>query len=255
MTRYTLTNVVRRYRESRTGRMVDAFRVPHLEIGSGEIVAVVGHNGSGKSTLLEMLAFLHPPETGRILLDGKDVWADGDSLSARRRCPLLLQRSVLFRTTVLRNVMYGLRTRGMSRTDARRRAMDALCTVRLDHLAHRGHRELSGGERQRVALARALVLRPDVLLLDEPTAHVDHENEHLIEEMIRQLHGRGDTTVVLASHDSRQAMSLADRVVTLVDGQLLPGPMDNLFVGTLRRKGAGLSFHGESDLVLLQPGK
>ena len=221
--RYRLEHVVRRYRAVRSGRTIEALRVSALEVASGEVLGVVGPNGSGKSTLLETMAFLTRPDEGRILLDGRDVWADGQSLAARRRCPILLQRIVLFKTSVLKNVMYGLRARGISRHESRKKAQRVLRLARLEELAHRMYRELSGGERQRVALARLLVLEPDVLLLDEPTAHVDRDNARLIEEVIRDLRANSGMSVILASHDLRQAEALADRVVTLPDGQLFCG--------------------------------
>lgn len=252
--RYRLEDVVRRYRQLRCGRSVDALHVPALEVQSGEILGVVGPNGSGKSTLLETMALLSPPDAGRIFLDGEDVWAEGNPLAARRRCPMLLQRTVLLKTSVLGNVMYGLRARGLGRAEARRRAEAVLRLVGLDTLAHRGHRELSGGERQRVALARLLVLEPDVLLLDEPTAHVDQANARLIEDLIRELHANRGMTVILASHYVSQAQALADRVVTLIGGQLIPRLIDNLFTGTLRAAGdGGLAFHGDDGLLLSVP--
>lgn len=250
MDRFSLCNLVRQYRHSRTGQTVDALRVPQLDVPAGEILAVVGHNGSGKSTLLETMAFLQPPQSGKILLDGRDVWAQRNPLAARRRCPILLQRTVLFKTTVLKNVAYGLRLRGIKREQARRRAEDVLRRVQLDTLADRSHRELSGGERRRVALARLLALEPEILLLDEPTAHVDHVNEHLIEQAIRDLHARTGMTVVMASHNARQAMAMADRVVTLIDGRLISGTMDNFFQGTLEKDDGGLIFRSSHGLVL-----
>jgi len=120
--RYRLENVVRSYRESATGQRVEALRVPDLEVRAGEILGVVGPNGSGKSTLLETMAFLHRPDSGRLLLDGVEVWATGRTLAARRRCPVLLQRTVLLRANVLENVMYGLRLRGVGQAQARARA-------------------------------------------------------------------------------------------------------------------------------------
>jgi len=245
---YTLQNVARFYRESRTGRTVEALRVRQLEVPRGEILAVVGENGSGKSTLLETMAFLRRPDQGQILLDGVDVWHNGQALAARRRCPMLLQKTVLLKTSVLKNVMYPLRVRGVGRQEARRRAVSALSQVRLGALANRSHRELSGGERQRVALARLLVLDPDVLLLDEPTAHVDRANEHAIEGLLRDLHERAGTTIILASHNARQAAALADRVVTLVDGQLVPGTFDSFLTGTLRLEDGGYRFRGQGGL-------
>ena len=248
--RYRLDHVVRRYRPLRSPAAVEALRVPSLEVAPGEILAVVGPNGSGKSTLLETMAFLGRPDEGRILLDGCDVWQRGKTLAARRRCPMLLQRNVLFKTTVLGNVMYGLRARGMSRSKAKGKAEHVLRLVRLETLARRTHRELSGGERQRVALARVLALEPEILLLDEPTAHVDYSNAQLIDEIIRHLHATAGMTVIVASHDLRQAQSLAGRVVTLLDGQPFLGTLDNLLTGTFRIDNDALTFHGEKGLLL-----
>ncbi len=221
MGRYLLEDVVRRYEGLRGGGSVEALRVPRLEVEAGEALAVVGPNGSGKSTLLETMGFLHRPEEGRVLLDGADVWREGRGLEARRRCPLLLQKTVLFNRTVVENVMYGLRVRGLGAREARVRAEAVLRQVGLDELGDRGHRELSGGERQRAALARVLALEPEVLLLDEPTAQIDQENARVIEEVIGGLRERTQMTVILASHDLEQARRLADRIVTLVGGRLV----------------------------------
>jgi tungstate transport system ATP-binding protein len=246
----SLRDVVCRYRESASGRTVDALRVPRLDVQSGEILAVLGHNGSGKSTLLETMAFLRKPDEGRVMLDGCNTWTKSKTLAARRRCPMLLQKTVLFKCSVLKNVMYGLRLRGIGRGESRRRAEDVLKLVRLDTLARRRFSELSGGERQRVALARLLVLQPEVLILDEPTAHVDLAAERLTETMIRDLHAKLGTTVIIASHNVRQAVTLADRVVSLVDGRLMPGMIDNLFTGTLECQAEGYTFRGDSGLTL-----
>lgn len=217
---YRLEGIVRTYPTVRSEGTIEALRIPKFEVARGEALGVVGRNGCGKSTLLETLAFLSKPDKGRVFLDGQDIWAAGKSLEARRRCPMLLQRPVLFKTSVIKNVMYGLRATGMSRSLARKKAEDVLRLVQLDALAHRAHRELSGGERQRVALARVLALEPEVLLLDEPTAHVDQANAKLIEQVIQHLHATTGMVVILASHDQRQAETMTDRMITLVDGQL-----------------------------------
>jgi len=229
--RYRLENVVRSYRESATGQRVEALRVPEFEVRAGETLAIVGANGSGKSTLVETMAFLHRPESGRLLLDGVDVWATGRTLVARRRCPVLLQRTVLLRANVLENVIYGLQVRGVAPAEARGRAERALEQVRLSSRALRGRRELSGGERQRVSLARLLALEPDVMLLDEPTAHVDEANERLIEEVIRTAHAETGTTIIVATNKLAQASRLASRAVTLVAGHLFEGLSLNHFNG------------------------
>jgi len=224
MTRYVLEGVVRRYRGARAGTTVEALRVPRLEVEAGEIVAVAGPNGSGKSTLLEAMAFLQRPDEGRVLLDGRDVWAEGKALTARRRCPILLQRTVLFRRTLLQNVAYGLQVRGLGRSESLRRARAMLEEVGLSELADRGHRQLSGGERRRAALARVLALEPEVLLLDEPTAQVDEDNARLIEQVIGALHVGTGMTVILATHDLEQAERIAGRIVKLAGGRLAEEP-------------------------------
>jgi ABC-type sulfate/molybdate transport systems ATPase subunit len=194
------------------------------------------------------MAFLQRPEGGTILLDGHDPWATGKSLAARRRCPMLLQKTVLLKTSVLRNVMAPLRWRGLGRSEARRRAMAVLQQVGLESLAGRGHRELSGGEQRRVALARLLVIEPEVLLLDEPTAHVDPANQQLIEQVVRRLHSQSGATVVLATHSTRQAADLADRVVTLFDGRPADVPADNLLTGRFVRDDDGTAFRADDGL-------
>jgi len=217
-----LHEVLRTYKERRSNRPIQALKIASLEFARGETAAIVGPNGSGKSTLLEMLAFLRPPDQGRVVLDGHDPWLAGDPVEARRRCPLLLQRTVLFKTTVLGNVMSGLQFRGVPRGRARQRAEETLSQLGLAGLSNRGPRELSGGERRRVALARILALAGDILLLDEPTAHVDEDNTALIEDAIRRLHvaADGQSTVILATHDSQQAARLAQRVIRLSKGEI-----------------------------------
>jgi len=237
-----LENVVQRHAERRTGRAFEALRVHELDVAAGEILAVVGPNGSGKSTLLEALAFLVRPSEGKALLDGVDAWQDGKALWARRRVPMLLQHTYLFTGSVQDNVMYGLRVRGMGRAESRTRAEQALHTVGLTELARRRHAELSGGERRRVALARLLALDSPVIILDEPTASLDRESERLIEDVVRTINKERGTTVILASHNHRQAVGLSTRMVSLIDGKLIPVNLDNLLFGTMRRTAAGLEF-------------
>lgn len=244
-----LQNVVRSYREQRSGRAFEALRVHELTVEAGEILSVAGPNGSGKSTLLETLAFLHPPDAGRIVLHGTDVWAEGKALWARRQHPMLLQKTVLFSTSVLKNAMFGLRARGASRDEASRRASDALELVGMRRLAHRRHDELSGGEKRRVALARVLALESPVIVLDEPTASLDRESEEIIENLIRTLNRDRGVTVIMASHNLRQAAVLSTRIVTLLDGKLIADSLDNLFFGTLRKTPAGFEFREQRGWV------
>lgn len=211
---YSLTGVIRRYGQ-RTVLSVD-----HLEIRRGETLAVVGPSGAGKSTLLRLLNFLEPATTGEIRFDGQPVAGGEDvPLAVLRRITTVFQRPVLLKRTVAANVAFGLQLRGGVRSTA---AVNAILEeVGLAHLAGEAARKLSGGEAQRVALARALVLRPDVLLLDEPTANLDPANVALIERLVTQLNRDEGATVVFVTHNTFQARRMGQRVALLLDGRLV----------------------------------
>lgn len=188
--------------------------VPELEIDSGEMLALVGPSGAGKSTLLRLLHFLEAPTTGEIHFRGETTVP----LDARREIAMVFQRPELLNRSVWENVTYGLRLRGMG-DDAR--VAEALTDLDLLPLKDAPAHTLSGGEAQRVALARALVLRPRVLLLDEPTANLDPRNVALVEEVIHHLRVVSPTTVVFVTHNIFQARRLAGRVAFLLNGQLV----------------------------------
>ncbi|HEO70257.1 MAG TPA: ABC transporter ATP-binding protein [Candidatus Hydrogenedentes bacterium] len=242
MTLLRLENVVQRHSARRGKGAIEALRVHDLDVKRGEVVSVVGPNGSGKSTLAETLAFMVRPSDGRVLLDGADPWAEGRALWARRRCPILLQETTLFSTSVLNNAAKGLRIRGVSRSDALVRARGALAQVKVEHLAERHAHQLSGGEQRRVALARLLALESDLLVLDEPMAGLDRESEEVMAQLVHTLHKDRGVTLVMATHNLRRAVALSTRIVTLVDGKLIPAMLDNLFFGFMRRTEAGFLF-------------
>jgi tungstate transport system ATP-binding protein len=196
--------------------------VPHLEFYAGRLYAITGPNGAGKTTLLHLLALLEVPSAGQIFFNGKEVPAKSrEALAVRRRVTLLMQTPVLLRTSVFSNVAYGLRLRRIPRRDLEARVETVLRQVQLWSLRQEPARQLSGGEAQRVALARALVLEPQVLLLDEPTANVDAENVAIIETLIREFCTRPETAVALTTHDRSQAERLADEVLRLEEGRLV----------------------------------
>jgi tungstate transport system ATP-binding protein len=211
---YQLKNVSKAY----DGRPV--LHVDQLDIRRGEIFALVGPSGAGKSTLLRLLNFLEAPTDGQVTFQELTFDASHPMpLSHRRRVTTVFQQPVLLSTTVQANVSYGLRLRGLRDSTARIEA--ALERVGLTDARGQKARTLSGGEAQRVALARALVLQPDVLLLDEPTANLDPYNVKLIEEIITELNREQGTTIVLVTHNVFQARRLADRVALLLDGQVI----------------------------------
>jgi len=200
------------------GRCV--LEIPELDIVGGEAFALVGPSGAGKSTLLRLLNFLEPPSNGYIEFQDNQFRMDTEMpLDLKRRVTTVFQHPVLLNQTVLANVTYGLRLRG--RRDSFESIISVLEQVGLKNLAHQRARTLSGGEAQRVALARAMVLQPDVLLLDEPTANLDPYNVGLIEDIVRKLNQESGTTLVLVTHNIFQARRLAHRVAFLLEGKLI----------------------------------
>lgn len=191
--------------------------VPAMAIARGTVTALLGANGSGKSTLLAVLAGILAADRGAVLMGAMAIGTRAPApLAWRRAVTLVAQKPYLFRGTVGENVAYGLRLRGASRVRREHAARGILGEVGLDEFWSRGVSELSGGEAQMVALARALALQPRVLLLDEPTAHIDRENAGRLERVIGSLRGKRDLTVLMATHDHEQASRLSDRVISLV---------------------------------------
>jgi tungstate transport system ATP-binding protein len=191
-----------------------------LDILPGEVFALVGPSGSGKSTLLRLLNFLEYPTSGSISFEGSEYQEDNQiPLAQRRRVTTVFQRPMLLERSVWENVVYGLRLRGQR--DAHNQTMAALEQVGLAHLAHQRARTLSGGEAQRVALARALVLNPQALLLDEPTANLDPHNVSIIEDIVSKLNQQHKVTCILVTHNVFQARRLAQRVGFLLEGRLV----------------------------------
>ncbi|MFW5942079.1 MAG: phosphate ABC transporter ATP-binding protein [Chloroflexota bacterium] len=208
------------------GRTV--LQLGHLQIHRGEIMAVVGPSGAGKSTLLRLLNFLEAPTAGCIHFEGVPYpTPESIPVEVRRRITTVFQRPLLLKRSVGANVRYGLSIRG--RRNSSPRVDTVLQEVGLDHLARQPARGLSGGEAQRVAVARAIVLQPDVLLLDEPTANLDPFNVRLIEEIICRQNEAQNTTLVMVTHNIFQARRLADRVLFLLDGRVVEASDANTF--------------------------
>ena len=198
--------------------------IEHLELEKGRIYLLEGTNGAGKSTLLHLLALLLIPTSGRIAFSGEEVQEDAQRQRLRRQITLVEQNPYLFAASVYHNLAFGLRLRAVRGELQDRRIRNALEAVGLAGFEGRHVRTLSGGESRRVALARAMVLRPQLLLLDEPTAGLDREVLPLFEDCLATLPGQG-TTVVIASHDGDQSRRLDGSVLTLEQGRLCPPPV------------------------------
>lgn len=208
---YRIQNVVFEY----NGR--PALRVPELDVFRGETLALVGPNGSGKTTLLKLLNDLLRPTSGSILYRGQPT---GGNSELRIRSTYVHQSPFLFAGTVYRNVALGLKIRRMPKEEIRSRVSEVLELLGLSGFERRDAKRLSGGETQRVALARALAPRPDILLLDEPTAQADRASAEKIRSVLIDLLKKHGATVLLSSHDIAFAATLADRMAFLEEGLL-----------------------------------
>lgn len=192
--------------------------IPAFQIRQGEVLAVIGPSGAGKSTLLRLLNFLEQPSQGRLDFEGAPVSAD-IGLEKRRRVTTVFQRPVLLKRSVAANLKFGVSLRGQKlQTDQLDEWLDRLG---LTELRQQSAAKLSAGEAQRVALARALLMAPDVLLLDEPTANLDPYNVGLIERIVQEENQQHQTTVVIVTHNIFQARRLSHRTALLLDGALV----------------------------------
>lgn len=190
---------------------------------AGPRVMILGPNGAGKSLLLRLCHGLLSPSEGVI------EWDADDPVRVRQQQAMVFQRPVLLRRSVTANAHFGLRVRGVSRARRRQVVAEALRQGGLDHVANRAARVLSGGEQQRLALVRAWTLQPQVLFLDEPTAHLDPAATRSVEALLEQFHNAG-TKLIMTTHDLGQARRLADEVLFLHRGRLLEySPADSFF--------------------------
>lgn len=192
----------------------------NLEVGRGEVFALIGPTGAGKTTLLRIIDILEKPTSGRVYLDGKDITASR-SLADRRRLAFVLQKPVVFNTSVYNNIAVGLRWRGHSAVEVKEKVDFLLEEVGLTSLRDKNARTLSGGEAQRVAIARAMAVEPDVLLLDEPTANLDPVSTARIETFIRSIHKRYQTTIIMTTHDHSQGRRLASKLAVMNEGKII----------------------------------
>jgi tungstate transport system ATP-binding protein len=185
----------------------------------GLTYALMGLNGTGKSTLLRICALLEAPDQGRVSYLAGDR-ALAPNLDLKRRITLLLPGVGVFNTSVFHNVAYGLKIRGLKRREIEKRVMAILEVVGLAAKRRQRALDLSTGQAKRLGLARAMVLDPEVIFLDEPTASIDQENTEIIEGVIKKMKSEGKATIILVTHDPAQAARLGDRVLLMQEGKL-----------------------------------
>ena len=198
----------------------------NIEVRPGELLAVLGPSGCGKSTFLNLIAGFVKPTRGKIFVGERDVT---DVSPQGRKLSMVFQSYALFpHMTVRENVAYGLQVRRIDRMEISRRVVEALASVGLDGFGDRFPRQLSGGQQQRVSLARAMVVRPEVLLLDEPLSNLDAKLRREMRIEVKEMQRRLRTTTILVTHDQDEALSMADRVAIMRDGGIeqLSAPLD-----------------------------
>ncbi|MCU0637169.1 MAG: phosphate ABC transporter ATP-binding protein [Methanothrix sp.] len=194
----------------------------NLSLERGEVLGLIGPTGSGKTTLLRLINLLEEPTTGEILYEGRAISGrpERERIAVRRRMAMVFQKPVMFKASVIENVSFGQKMRGEhDAKEIKERAREALEAVGLSGYEGRDANTLSGGEMQRIALARAIVLQPELLLLDEPTANLDPRSASSIDCLLKGLAGE-KMTMILATHNMLQCRRLADRVAVLVGGRI-----------------------------------
>jgi tungstate transport system ATP-binding protein len=199
--------------------------IPSLAFKRGNTYALMGPNGAGKTTLLHLLNRLEKPTSGTIRYNGIDIFGNNrKGLEIQRKMTLVTQPPFLFDTSVFTNIAFGLKARGFSREEIRKRVLKYLSLVGLGGYEKRRARKLSGGETQRVALARALALEPELLLLDEPTAFIDSATTSFIENLLKSLNKNENfiqpITIIFSTHNAQQANSLANMVINIQAGKI-----------------------------------
>ena len=216
-----------------------------MTVGAGEFLGIIGHTGSGKSTLIQHLNGLLQPTSGRILLAGKDIWAEPKKIrEVRCAVGLVFQypEYQLFEETVYKDIAFGPKNMGLDEAEIDRRVRDAAAFVGLrEELLEKSPFELSGGQKRRVAIAGVIAMEPKVLVLDEPTAGLDPQGRDAILAQIQAYHRARGAAVVLVSHSMEEIARNVDRIVVLSGGQVyMEGTPEKVFARAHELEQVGL---------------
>ena len=204
---------------NKTFGAVKVIRNVELEINKGEFVVFVGPSGCGKSTLLRLIAGLETLTSGEIVIAGRAVM---DLPPSKRGIAMVFQSYALYpHMTVFHNMAFSLNLQGMAKAEIRKRVEAAAKILQMEHLLDRRPAALSGGQRQRVAIGRSIVRNPDVFLFDEPLSNLDAALRHDTRVEIAKLHSQLGATTIYVTHDQVEAMTLADKIVVLKDGEVM----------------------------------
>ena len=222
MATITLDNVTYTYGASSPFEQ-HALRGVSLDIREGELLGIIGHTGSGKSTLVQHLNGLLRPHSGRVLLDGKDIWANPKKIrDVRFRVGMVFQypEHQLFEDTVYKDIAFGPKNMGLKEEEIDQRVRQAAAYVGLpEELLEKSPFDLSGGEKRRAAIAGVMAMEPEILILDEPTAGLDPRGREQVLAMIRDYQRRRGTTVLLVTHSMEDVARVADRILVMDRGR------------------------------------
>ncbi len=227
-----------------------------FDVDDGQFVGIIGHTGSGKSTLLQHLNGLLKPKSGTIVVGGTDITADNAVLrDIRRKVGLVFQypEYQLFEETVLKDVSFGPKNLGLEEDEIDERVIEAIRLVGLDpdEFGERSPFELSGGQKRRVAIAGVLAMKPEVLILDEPTAGLDPKAHRDILEMIRDVHEKENNITILVSHNMNDIAALSDKVLVMENGGLaMEGSPAEIFAESTKLKEMGLGLPEITDIIV-----
>lgn len=204
---------------------VHALRDINLTIEDGQFVGIIGHTGSGKSTLIQHMNGLIRATSGHIYYNGDDIYAEGyDMKQLRSKVGLVFQypEHQLFEATIFDDVCYGPKNQGLTKEESGLRAFEALKSVGLkEELYYQSPFDLSGGQKRRVAIAGVLAMRPEVLILDEPTAGLDPKGRDEILDLISKMHKERKITILLVSHSMEDVAEYVERIVVMNHGQVM----------------------------------
>lgn len=200
--------------------------IKHLDMKNGKIYCITGPNGAGKTTLLEIMAGIQKPDSGSIVYRGTKEPARG-----YREIAMILQDTVVFNTTVYKNIAFGLKANKIDKKLHKEKINNALMSVKLEKNKYQKAVTLSGGEKKQLAIARALVLDPEVLICDEPTAGLDKNNRDTIISIFKNIHKNHALTIIIASHDIDFVLSVSTKTYSLFRGRQVPLSIENVFHG------------------------
>ena len=239
-----------------TAYQIQALKDVNLTIEDGQFIGVIGHTGSGKSTLIQHLNGLMKATSGTIYFHGQDIYEDDfDLRELRNRVGLVFQypEHQLFETTIFDDVCFGPKNQGLSKEEAGLRAFEALRSVGLpEELYYQSPFDLSGGQKRRVAIAGVLAMKPEVLILDEPTAGLDPKAHRDVLQMIEKVHSHEGNIIFLISHNMDDIARMADKILVMDNGRLaMQGTAEEIFSQEEKLASMGLALPSSAQLMKL----